>query len=202
LLIYLLAGIPSVKSFGFSGDYNILVMELLGKSLEENFQKLSMKFSIKTICMIADQMIQRLEYIHNKHIIHRDIKPDNFVTGIDENANLIYIIDFGLAKKYRSSRTLQHIRYTNNKRLTGTARYASINALKGVGRNNLIYLIEQSRRDDLEAVGYVLMYFFKGILPWQGLKIDKKDVKYKKIYEKKKSTSADELCAGSPRMFK
>ncbi len=97
-----------------------------------------MNFSIKTVCMIADQMITRLEYIHNKHIIHRDIKPDNFVMGLDENATLVYIIDFGLAKKYRSSRTLQHIKYSSNKKLTGTARYASINALRGVGKKLII----------------------------------------------------------------
>lgn len=139
--------------------------------------------------MLGIQMISRLEYIHNKHIIHRDMKPDNFVMGIDENSGVVYLIDFGLAKKYRSSRTLQHIRYSNNKKLTGTARYASVNALRGV---------EQSRRDDLEAVGYVLMYFLRGILPWQGLKVDKKEDRYKKIYEKKKVTTAEELCVGFP----
>lgn len=109
-------------------------MELLYKSLEDLFQDCGGKFSLKTVCMLADQMLERIEYIHNKHIIHRDIKPDNFVMGLGDNAHLVYLIDFGLAKKFRSSRTLQHIKFTNNKKLTGTARYASINALKGCGK--------------------------------------------------------------------
>lgn len=120
--------------------------------------------------------------------------------GTGENSTTVYIIDFGLAKKYRSSRTLQHIAFKNNKKLTGTARYASINALKGVGKKIRIYL-EQSRRDDLEAIGYVLMYFLRGSLPWQGLKVDKKEDRYKKIYEKKKSTTPEELCKGYAKEF-
>lgn len=135
-----------------------MVMELLGKSLEDIFQSQKKKFSLKTVCMIAGQMLDRIEFIHNKHIIHRDIKPDNFVIGDGAKNSTIYILDFGLAKKFRSSRTLQHIRFTINKKLTGTARYASINSLKGC---------EQSRRDDLEAIGYVLLYFLRGSLPWQ-----------------------------------
>ena len=182
-------GIPSVKSYGFSGNYNIMVMELLGKSLEDLFQDYKRKFSLKTVCLLAQQMLERMEFIHNKHIIHRDIKPDNFVIGVNNKSEIVYILDFGLAKKYRSSRTLQHIKFNINKKLTGTARYASINALRGC---------EQSRRDDLEAIGYVLMYFLRGSLPWQGLKVDRKEDRYKKIYEKKKSTTPEELCSGFP----
>ena len=185
-------GIPAVKSYGFSGSYNIMVMELLGKSLEDLFQENKKHFSLKTVCLIAIQMIDRLERIHNKHIIHRDIKPDNFVIGLNKKNNIIYLLDFGLAKKYRSSRTLQHIKFTVNKKLTGTARYASINALRGC---------EQSRRDDLEAVGYVLMYFLRGTLPWQGLKVQRKEERYKKIYEKKKNTTPEELCKGYPEQL-
>ena len=167
-------------------------MELLGKSLEDIFQQQEKKFSIKTVCMIGIQMIDRLEFIHNKNIIHRDIKPDNFVEGLDNKSHIIYILDFGLSKKYRSSRTHQHIKFTINRKLTGTARYASINALKGS---------EQSRRDDLEAIGYVLMYFLRGSLPWQGLHVHKGEDRYKKILAKKSSTTAKELCKGFPEEF-
>ncbi len=167
-------------------------MELLGSSLEDIFQNQQKKFSIKTVCMIGIQILDRLEFIHNKNIIHRDIKPDNFVLGMDNKSHIIYALDFGLSKKFRSSRTHQHIKFNINKKLTGTARYASINALKGC---------EQSRRDDLEAIGYVLMYFLRGSLPWQGLHVHKGEDRYKKILAKKKATSAEELCKGFPSEF-
>ena len=170
-------GIPIVKSFGYNNNYNILVMELLGNSLEDLFQKQKRKFNLKTTCMLGIQMIDRIEWVHNKLIIHRDIKPDNFVMGRNEKNYIVYILDFGLSKKYWSTKNNCHIKFSQNKKLTGTARYASINALKGC---------EQSRRDDLEAIGYVLIYFLKGSLPWQGLKINRKEDKKKKIYEKKK----------------
>ena len=164
-------------------------MELLGDSLESLFEKQHKKLSLKTTCMLGIQMIDLIEWVHSKYILHRDIKPDNFVIGIGDKAHIVYVIDFGLSKKYWSANTNTHIKFSINKKLTGTARYASVNALRGC---------EQSRRDDLEAIGYVLMYFLRGSLPWQGLKIDKKDDRYKKIYEKKKATSPEELCSGFP----
>ena len=167
-------------------------MELLGKSLEDIFQTQQKKFSIKTVCMLGIQMLDRLEFVHSKNIIHRDIKPDNFVLGLDNKKHIVYILDFGLSKKFRSSRTHQHIKFNVNKKLTGTARYASINALRGS---------EQSRRDDLEAIGYVLLYFLRGNLPWQGLHVHKGEDRYKKILNKKKSTTAEELCQGFPKEF-
>ena len=137
-------------------------------------------------------MLDRLEFIHRKNIIHRDIKPDNFTIGMDNKSHIIYALDFGLSKKFRSSRTHQHIKFSVNKKLTGTARYASINALKGC---------EQSRRDDLEAIGYVFMYFLRGSLPWQGLHVHKYEDRYKKILAKKRETTAEELCKGFPNEF-
>ncbi|XP_019719656.1 casein kinase I [Hippocampus comes] len=185
-------GIPSIKWCGAEGDYNVMVMELLGPSLEDLFNFCSRKFSLKTVLLLADQMISRIEYIHLKNFIHRDVKPDNFLMGLGKKGNLVYIIDFGLAKKYRDARTHQHIPYRENKNLTGTARYASINTHLG---------IEQSRRDDLESLGYVLMYFNLGSLPWQGLKAATKRQKYERISEKKMSTPIEVLCKGYPSVF-
>ena len=186
-------GLPAVKSYGYSSKYNILVMELMGKSLEDIFENFVVKkMSVRCVCNIAYQMMEIMEYIHKKHIIHRDIKPDNFVIGRGEKKKYIYILDFGLAKKYRSSRTLEHYPVFKSKNLVGTARYASINALNG---------LTQSRRDDLEAIGYVLMYFLRGKLPWQGIPVKNKEERYRKIMEKKVATSAEELCQGFPEEF-
>lgn len=133
--------------------------------------------------------------------IHRDIKPDNFMTGTDKNENKIYIIDFGLAKKYRSSKTQEHIKFKHHKRLTGTIRYASLNASRYFGIKIIINYLEQSRRDDLEAIVYVLLYLLNGHLPWQGLRINDGDDRYRKIYLKKRETTIRDLCKGNPGLF-
>jgi casein kinase 1 alpha len=185
-------GIPHIRYYAQEKDYNVLVMDLLGPSLEDLFNFCSRRFTMKTVLMLADQMIGRIEFVHNKNFIHRDIKPDNFLMGIGRHCNKVFLIDFGLAKKYRDNRTRQHIPYREDKNLTGTARYASINAHLG---------IEQSRRDDMESLGYVLMYFNRGSLPWQGLKAATKKQKYEKISEKKMSTPVEILCKGFPAEF-
>jgi len=185
-------GVPNVHWYGVEGEYNAMVIDLLGPSLEDLFNFCSRKFSLKTVLMSADQMINRVEYVHAKNFIHRDIKPDNFLIGLGKKANQVFIIDFGLAKKYRDPKTQQHIPYREGKNLTGTARYASVNTHLG---------IEQSRRDDLEALGYVFMYFIRGQLPWQGMKGNSKKEKYDRIMEKKMSTPIEVLCKGYPSEF-
>lgn len=185
-------GIPKVRFYGVEQSFNVMVMDLLGPSLEDLFNFCNRKFTLKTVLLLAGQMLQRIEFIHKQHYIHRDIKPDNFLMGLGKQGNLVYLIDFGLAKQFSDPITKKHIPYRENKSLTGTARYASVNTHQG---------IEQSRRDDLESLGYVLMYFNRGSLPWQGLKAVNKRQKYEKIREKKLATSIEELCQGYPPEF-
>ena len=180
-------GIPRIISYVEEGDYNIMIMELLGKSLEGLLKKSpEKKLSLKTCCLLGIEMLKILKSIHDKHYIHRDIKPDNFAIGYSDPSKL-YLLDFGLAKKYRSSKTLEQKPMMKNKKLTGTARYASINALKGY---------DQSRRDDLESVGYVLAYLLRGNLPWQGIVVKTKEEKYAKILYKKQYITPEQLLNG------
>lgn len=126
-------GFPLLRWAGIEGEYNVMVMDLLGPSLEDLFNMCGRKFSVNTVLMLADQMLKRVEHMHNKYYVHRDIKPDNFLIGTTTKANTVYLIDFGLAKKYKDPKTGEHIPFRDNKSLTGTARYASINAHLGIG---------------------------------------------------------------------
>jgi serine/threonine protein kinase len=185
-------GIPVMHWFGIAGEYNAMVMDLLGQNLEDLYNYCAKNFSLKTILMITIQMIERLKHVHDNHYIHRDIKPENFLIGKDTTAKTIYLLDFGLAKRYRDEYTHIHIPLKENRNLTGTARYASCNAHNG---------LEQSRRDDMESIAYVILYFFRKKLPWQGLKCKDKNEKHAKIKEIKMSMTPEKLFEGLPKEF-
>ena len=192
-------GIPKIISYGRNGIYNILIEELLGTSLYELWElrnkeeNITHYIKLKNVCMVALQILDRLEYIHSKNYIHRDIKPQNFVNG-RKDPNIIYIIDFGFSHQYRSSRTGKHIKYIDRKMTIGSLCYLFVNGNKGY---------EQSRRDDLESLGYMLIFLATGNLPWlrfENLKINKAAIYYR-VYNLKKQLSGKQLCEGLPEEF-
>ena len=183
-------GIPRMFYFVKTETKRILVMSLLGINLEVMFQNQMRRFCLKTVLSLAEQMLNRLEQIHSKDIIHRDLKPENFLLSNETNDDLIYLVDFGLSKKFRTKG--EHIGFKSGFGLVGTARYASLNAHMGN---------DQSRRDDLESLGYILVYFLKGHLPWMNLHANTKEEKHKLIILKKKKTSFQKLCQGLPFEF-
>ncbi|KAL2782830.1 kinase-like domain-containing protein [Aspergillus keveii] len=185
-------GIPMVHWFGTQCGYNAMVMDLLGPSLEDLFTFCNRKLSLKTVLLLADQLISRIEHVHTESFIHRDLKPENFVMGVRRHGHLVNLVDFGLASRYRDPKTYQHIPYIQNRQFAGTVRYASVYAYLG---------IEQSRRDDKESLGYILIYLYRGALPWQGLKAATKQQKRKLVLRKKLGTSTKALCRGLPDEF-
>ena len=185
-------GIPNIHWYGVYGKYNCMVLDLLGQDLEDLFTFCKMKFSLQTVWMLGEQILHRIEYIHSRSFIHRDIKPENFLLGLGKKQNMVHLIDFGLGKMYRNIKTGEHIPKAEGRSLTGTARYASINTHLGH---------EQSRRDDLWSIGYVLLYFLKGTLPWVGVQGKTKKDKYDKIMDLKMDISVEDLCKGIPKQF-
>lgn len=184
--------VPRIYQSGFDGRANTMVIDLCGKSLESLLNLCHRRMSLKTVLMLADQMISAVQYFHSKNYIHRDIKPDNFVMGLGRKSNQVFVIDYGLAKRFRDQQTGIHYPYRDGLSLSGTARYASINALRGV---------DQSRRDDMEALAYVLIYLLKGSLPWMGIDCADRLQKHERIAHKKKHTPISELCKDLPSEF-
>ena len=183
-------GIPKFYGFGDKENYYYLIQEFLGPNLSQLINYCGKKkFTLGTVCLLAMQMLNRIEYMHKRHYLHRDIKPENFCIGNEENTNTLYLIDYGLAKRFKDNKTNQHIPYREKRFFVGTPRYASINDHLG---------LELSRRDDLISIGYNLIYLLKGGLPWQGMK--GKD-KANKLAQKKIQIPNDVLCNGLPNEF-
>jgi len=182
-------GIPSIRMFGTEEQYNYIVMDLLGISIDKMREIQSGKFTLKETIIISLQLISCLENLHNIGIIHRDIKPENILTNGD--INKIQLIDFGLSKYYIDQER-NHLPINTNKKFIGNVRFASINIHNG---------IEPSRRDDLISLGYIFIVCLKGILPWQNVDSLNKEDKYNKIKNIKSNISLLELCSDIPYEF-
>ncbi|QSS56111.1 hypothetical protein I7I53_04231 [Histoplasma capsulatum var. duboisii H88] len=187
-------GIPSIHWFGMpTTGFQAMVIDLLGPTLEDLFTFCGRKFTLKTVLLLADQLICCLESIHTKSFIHCDVNPGNFLMGTGNCGNQVHVIDFELAKEYQCQKTGLHIQaYETPKSFIGTACYASINAHLG---------LEQSRRDDIESLGYVLLYFLRGNLPWQDLSAATEEEKHNLILKMKQDISISQLCFGLPSAF-
>lgn len=185
-------GIPRIKWYGTEGEFNILVMELVGPSLEDLFDHCKHRFKLSTVLMLADQMLSRLEFVHALGYVHRDLKPENFAMGMGKRSHHVYLLDFGLAKRFIDGKSGQHVPFCDGKALTGTARYVSVSTHLG---------IQQSRRDDIESLGFVLLYLARGSLPWQGVKCASKAEKYERIKSMKLSSSPSQLASKLPPCF-
>ena len=185
-------GIPSVVEYFTDGDYNILIMQRMGKSLEDVLEEQGGTLSSKTVLALGVRLLQALRHIHNKGMIHRDLKPQNMMLSTDNTDSRVYLIDFGLSKRFMDP-VSGHVEYARNRRgLTGTPRYASVSSHLGA---------EQSRRDDLESLVYILLYLRTGKLPWQGLPGKTKKEKYKRVREMKQRTSSLRLSQGFPEPY-
>ncbi|KAL8276367.1 hypothetical protein RQP46_011212 [Phenoliferia psychrophenolica] len=185
-------GVPFLRWFGAAGEHNAMVLDLLGPNLEELFHFCGRNFSLKTVLLLADQLISRLEWIHSHNLIHRDLKPENLLMGLGGRANQVHVIDFGLAKRYRDGKTNLHIPLKEGRAVMGAPRYSSRSSHMG---------ITASCRDDMESLGHILIYFLRGSLPWQSIKAATKQEKLEKIMEVKMTTPTETLCKGHDREF-
>jgi len=189
-------GIPAIHWFGSESGCNVMVMDLLGPSLQDLLRFMGGKFTLKTVLQLGHQMMNVLEYVHDCCFIHRDLKPGNFLVGRNDQMSQVKLIDFGLARKYWNTKTGTHIEFRQRRQrgIIGTARYASLNAHQG---------IELSRRDDLESVVYMLLQFSRGNLPWQNLQPRPMSNEEKNLRTAlvKAEMQWEVLCEGLPAVF-
>jgi len=178
-------GIPCVRWFGMEGGFNAMAIDRLGPSLEDLFVRCHFRFTVRTVLLLAHQLVCRLQYIHSRNFLHRDLKPNNIVIGVGKHAHTVHLIDFGLSKEFRDPDTHRHIPYKAASGLVGSAVFASVQSHLGM---------ELGRRDDLESLAYMLVYFLRGSLPWQGLEFGGLDL----VVKSKQGTSIHDLCLGLP----
>jgi len=185
-------GIPEIYWYGSIEGAGFMAFELLGPNLESLRGSCNKKFSLKCVLMIAHQMLQRLEYLHSCGFLHCDLKPANFAIGYGDKSHIIYLIDYGLCVPFKDLKTGEHKPFKEGKTLQGNMRFASANAQLGA---------EQSRRDDLESLFYVLMYLYKGKFPWDEETCLNKAQNYLHVMENKMSFPPELLCKGLPDEF-
>ncbi|KAF2211406.1 hypothetical protein CERZMDRAFT_43817 [Cercospora zeae-maydis SCOH1-5] len=186
-----IAGFPDVYWYGWHDDYKVMAFELLGPSLDDLFTYCGKIFSLKTTLLLADQLLIRLCALHSRKVVHRDVKPQNFLAGSGANSTVIYVVDLGLMSRFASDCSTVDNYVSGTSRLVGTTRFASIRGHEGR---------DQSPRDDLESLGYMLVYFMRGRLPWQGLNLPGVE-KEQSVMERKKCLKAEQLCKGLPKEF-
>ena len=182
-------GMPEVYSLESVTGCSVMVMELLGATVHDVFMACGKRFPAGLVMQLGEQMIGRLEFVHSRGVVHRDMKPDNFLLGKGIHADLIYLIDFGISQYFRDSKSLKHCPLTNGHSLRGTAKYCSLNTHHG---------LDQSRRDDLESLGYVLVYLAQGALPWENFRSPLKTERHQGIGAIKQNTPLATLCQGAP----
>ncbi|TFK72322.1 kinase-like protein [Pluteus cervinus] len=190
----LLAGhpsIPSVYAWGRSQYFEYLTLDLLGSSLGDTVKK-EKKLDLKTVLLLLDQMLDCLEHLHSCHLVHCDIKPDNFLLGLGENSRRIHLIDYGFVKYYRNPITLLHHALNPDHGFEGTGQYASRHAHLG---------LSLSRRDDLESLAYSVAFLLRGALPWPKIKQGTQKHKQDRIREKKMNYPGKRIFEGFPQEF-